>query len=47
MANLPVPSPIYPNAARFLNIAKESVYGTPSAGTYVEIPSPGSSPTRT
>ena len=47
MANLPVPSPIYPNAARFLNIAKETVYGTPSAGTYVEIPSPGSSPTRT
>lgn len=39
-----IPNPVYPNAARLLAISREAAWGTPSAGTYYEIPVAGFGP---
>jgi hypothetical protein len=39
-----IPNPVYPDAARLLAISREATWGTPSTGTYYEIPVAGFSP---
>ena len=39
-----VPAAVYPVAESFLNVARETIYGTASAGTYVTVPVAGFTP---